>query len=337
MTSAIECREIVKHFGQSRVIDRLNWSIPAGQLAALLGASGAGKTTLLRIMAGLLHCTSGQVEFDVPRPRVGLVFQNLALWPHLTVRQHLQCVLSHRPRDQRRRCAQRWLEEVRLPPSTHDQLPAQLSGGEAQRLALARALAAEPQILLLDEPLAQLDAALKGELLALVKNLAHAHSLTLVYVTHAWTEAASLCGQAGVMADGRIVQFAAPDEVFWRPANRCVAQIAGPLVELPLAWLDDRSILFHGGAPASLSITPIEGRRIALRPQQVRLTEPAGASRWRVLECRPQGAGWITVLSCDGRRLEAPAAALSESDEVGVEVLEIAKAASLGPRRASIR
>ena len=331
MTSAIECREIVKRYGRSSVIDRLNWSIPAGQLAALVGASGAGKTTLLRIIAGLSRCTSGQVEFDVPRPRVGLVFQNLALWPHLTARRHLECVLSHLPRSERRRRAQSWLEEVRLPPATHDRLPAQLSGGEAQRLAFARALAAEPQILLFDEPLAQLDAALKAELLALIKAQAQARSLTLVYVTHAWHEAASLCQQAGVMDHGRIVQFAAPDEVFWRPANRRVAQLAGPLVELPLAWIDDGSILCQSGAPAALSIAPIEGQSIALRPQQIRLAEAAGASRWRVLECHPQGAGWRAVLACNGRTLEAPAAAPPEASEVGIALLEVAR---LAPQQA---
>ena len=335
MTAAIECREIMKRFGRSLVIDRLNWSVPAGQTTALIGASGAGKTTLLRIIAGLTPCTSGQVAFDVPRPRVGLVFQNLALWPHLTARRHLECVLSHRPRSQRR-CAERWLGEVRLPPATWDRLPAQLSGGEAQRLAFARALAAEPQILLLDEPLAHLDAALKGELLALIKGLAHAQSLTLVYVTHAWTEAAELCRQTGVMADGRIVQAGAPDEIYWRPANRRVAQLAGPLIELPLDWLDDGSIVFEGAERAAVSIVPVEAQRVAIRPQQVRLTEPAGASRWRLLACRPQGAGWLALLDCDGRRWELPTAAPSEASEVGVTLLDVARASRGGERRSSL-
>ena len=327
----IECREIVKRYGKSLVLDRLNWSIAAGQATALVGASGAGKTTLLRIIAGLSPPTSGQVVLPPSKaaaPQVGMVFQNLALWPHLTARRHLECVLSRHPRGQRRQLAERWLGEVRLPAATWHQLPAQLSGGEAQRLAFARALAAEPQVLLLDEPLVHLDAALKQELLALVGRLAQAQHSTLIYVTQAWNEAAALGREVGVMADGRIVQSAPPDEVFWRPANRGAALVAGPLVDLPLAWLADGSIRVRNGDPAALSVAPAEERQISVRPQQLHLTAASGGGSWQVISSRPDGAGWLCVLARDGRRLELPCAVPPSAGEAGIELLAPAAAPS---------
>jgi ABC-type Fe3+/spermidine/putrescine transport system ATPase subunit len=325
MTDAIECKQVVKRFGSTTVLDRVLWSVERGQMAGLVGTSGAGKTTLLRIIAGLVPCTSGEVVLARAqrgaRPRVGMVFQNLALWPHLTARRHVECVLSGAPRRDRRRRAEGLLDEMKLPQVCWDRRPAQLSGGEAQRLALARALAAEPEILLLDEPLAHLDAGLKDDLLRLIGQLAGAKAVTAVYVTHAWREAASICAQIAVLDVGRIKQSGAPDQLFWAPADRRIALMSGPLIDFPRDWLEAGLIGFQGANQEELSIVPAEGGRIGVRPQQIRLGGPSGPSRWKVLTCRPEGAGWTIGLANGNHVLELPAAAPPVASEVGIELL----------------
>jgi ABC-type Fe3+/spermidine/putrescine transport system ATPase subunit len=325
MANAIECREIVKRFGPATVLDRVNWSVGGGQTAGLVGASGAGKTTLLRIIAHLLPCTSGEIAFPGSkrgaRPRIGMVFQNLALWPHLTARRHLECVLSAGPRRQRRSRAEAALDEVRLPRVCWERRPAQLSGGEAQRLALARALAPDPEILLLDEPLAHLDAELKDELLRLVGQLAEAKAVTVVYVTHIWGEAAAICTQIAVMDAGRIKQSGTPEQLFWGPADRKIASMCGPLVDVPLAWLDAGLISFAAADRSSLSIVPVEQGRIGVRPQQIRLTSDSSASHWHVTACRAQAAGWLVRLENDDRVMELVSPLPPATKEVGIELL----------------
>ena len=325
MTDAIDCKQVVKRFGSTTVLDRVQWSVERGQTAGLVGTSGAGKTTLLRIIAGLVACTSGEVVLAPAqrgaRPRVGMVFQNLALWPHLTARRHLECILSGKPRRDRRRRAEALLDEMKLPQVCWDRRPAQLSGGEAQRLALARALAADPEILLLDEPLAHLDAGLKDELLRQIGQLPGAKAVTVVYVTHAWREAASICAQIAVLDGGQIRQSGAPDELFWAPADRKIALMSGPLIDFPLEWLAAGLIGSQGANQEDLSIVPAEDGRIGVRPQQIRLGDPCGPSRWKVLACRLQEAGWTIGLANGNHVLELPAAAPPAASEVGIELL----------------
>ncbi|HEX5500012.1 MAG TPA: ABC transporter ATP-binding protein [Thermomicrobiales bacterium] len=324
-TIAIECKDVVKRYGPATVLDRVDWTVRHGQVAGLIGASGAGKTTLLRIIAGLSSSTSGTIALtggaQGVRPRIGMAFQNLALWPHLTARRHLECVLSAWPRRQRRSRAEAVLDEAGLPRDCWERRPAQLSGGEAQRLALARALAPRPEILLLDEPLAHLDAERKGELLRLIGQLPDANSVTVVYVTHVWGEAAAICAQIAMMDAGRIKQSGAPDQLFWAPADRKMALLSGPLIDLPLDWLDAGAIAFGDAEPSALSVVPIEAGRIGVRPQQLRLTGSLEANRWQVLTCRPHGAGWTVGLANGNYVLELPAALPPVTSDVGIELL----------------
>lgn len=209
---SIDCRGVVKQFGPHLVLNGVDWKLEAGATAGLIGDSGAGKTTLLRIIAGLERATRGEAKLvlaaashtNCNRPRCGMVFQSLALWPHLTARQHIECVLFKLARRARRMRAAELLVEVRLPESAWDRHPAQLSGGEGQRLALARALAVDPHVLLLDEPLAQLDSRLRLELLGLLRDLIAARGLTTICVTHHWPEVAPICNQVMVLENGRV-------------------------------------------------------------------------------------------------------------------------------------
>ncbi len=330
MNAALRCVDVVKRFGEFAALDGVNGPYLHGQVVGLMGSSGAGKTTLLRIIAGLSRCTSGKVEFSDPLggsvPRVGMVFQNLALWPHLTALRHLTCVLSRRPRSERRRQAEAMLEEVRLPPTTWNRRPDQLSGGEAQRLALARALAAEPSILLLDEPLAHLDAALKDELLRLMLRLAEAHGITLIYVTHAWAEAAQLCSQIAVLDRGRMAQAAAPAELFFAPVNRQTALLAGPLIELPRAWFQAGAIACQSENPASASILQSE-ECITVRPQQLQWATASEANCWRITKVCPAGAGWAATAQNGDRSLKLVLPAPPGRCETGVEICSVAQAA----------
>jgi len=214
----IQCRGVTKRFGDRLVLDRVDLTIGAGSRLGLLGKSGAGKSTLLRIIAALDDPTAGAVTFETGspgiaiNPKIGMVFQNLALWPHLTARQHVEVVLRGAQRRQRRAQAETLLEELRLPPATWNRAPGELSGGEAQRVAIARALAIEPDVLLFDEPLAHVDEELRHELLELLESVVHRHSVTTIYVTHAHAEARRMADQIVVIENGRIKPMEASDQ-----------------------------------------------------------------------------------------------------------------------------
>ena len=211
----IECLNVVKRYGEQTVLDRLSLTVDAGARLGLLGKSGAGKSTLLRIIAGLDELTSGTVMFQdatrlvsVPRPRIGMVFQNLALWPHLTAQQHVEAVLPGVSRRERRRRAESLFEELRIPQEAWSHSPGELSGGEAQRVSIARALAIEPDILLFDEPLAHVDDDLRRELVDLFDRIIRRQSVTTIYVTHRQAEAHRLADRLIAIKDGQITEIA---------------------------------------------------------------------------------------------------------------------------------
>ena len=306
---SIDCREVTKRFDGANVLDRTSWQIGPGQVVGLLGGSGAGKTTLLRLIAGLTQCTSGEIviggQANGPlnsQPRIGMVFQNLALWPHLTALEHLKCVLFRQPARNRRARAEAQLAEMRLPAAVWKHRPAQLSGGEAQRLALARALAIEPEILLLDEPLAHLDPPLRSGMLELLRDCVASRRTTCILVTHAWDEAAAICERIAVLDGGRMAQEGTPDELYWRPSNEVVARWSGPCIELPQAWLKQGTISGSRTAPP-LGILPADGEKLVLRPQQLVETESTEHNRWIVVDRRPQSGGWRTTVALDGDKL----------------------------------
>jgi len=237
---SIEVRHLNKRFGATVVCDDLNLDIPNGELVALLGPSGSGKTTLLRIIAGLEVPDSGSVLFhgedatnaDVRDRQVGFVFQHYALFGHMTIFENVAFGLRVRPRAFRpseatiRAKVGELLKLVQL-DWLADRFPHQLSGGQRQRIALARALAVEPKVLLLDEPFGALDAKVRKELRRWLRRLHDEMHVTSVFVTHDQEEAMEVADRIVVMNHGRIEQDGPPDEVYDHPATPFVLQFLG--------------------------------------------------------------------------------------------------------------
>jgi sulfate transport system ATP-binding protein len=243
---SIEVRNLNKRFGNTIVCDNLNLDIPAGELVALLGPSGSGKTTLLRIIAGLEVPDTGTVLFhgedathtDVRERQVGFVFQHYALFGHMTIFENVAFGLRVRPKATRpgeaeiQRRVKELLELVQL-DGLANRHPHQLSGGQRQRIALARALAVEPKVLLLDEPFGALDAKVRKELRRWLRRLHDTMHVTSVFVTHDQDEAMEVASRIVVMNRGRIEQQGSPDEVYDRPATPFVLQFLGDVNLFP--------------------------------------------------------------------------------------------------------
>ncbi|WP_374445732.1 ABC transporter ATP-binding protein [Stella sp.] len=234
--TGIRLEGIVKRYGTAAAarIDRLE--IGDGEIVSLLGPSGCGKTTTLRIVAGLIEQDEGDLWFgdrlvnDVPpeRRNAAMVFQNYALFPHMTVRQNIAFGLEvrRRPRAEIDRKIDAVLELVKL-PGTGDRLPKQLSGGQQQRIAIARALATEPDVLLFDEPLSNLDAKLREYMRFELRKLLESLKITTLYVTHDQAEAMVVSDRIVVMDKGAIIQVDTPHRVYRDPASRFVAEFVG--------------------------------------------------------------------------------------------------------------
>ena len=237
---SIEVRNLNKRFGQTVVCDNLNLDIPSGELVALLGPSGSGKTSLLRIIAGLEVPDSGSVLFhgedttdtNVRDRNVGFVFQHYALFGHMTIFENVAFGLRVRPKATRpsdveiKRKVTELLKLVQL-DWIADRYPHQLSGGQRQRIALARALAVEPKVLLLDEPFGALDAKVRKELRRWLRRLHDEVHVTSVFVTHDQEEAMEVADRVVVMNHGRIEQDGPPDEVYDHPKSPFVLQFLG--------------------------------------------------------------------------------------------------------------
>jgi len=240
MTASLHCAGICKSLGGRAVLSDLDLRINAGEVVSLLGPSGSGKTTLLRIIAGLADPEKGTITLDerivwservtVPaeRRRVGMVFQDYALWPHMTVAGNLAFGLQSQrlpDRDVATRLDHA-LEVTRLAPY-RDRYPSELSGGQQQRVAIARCLAARPALMLFDEPLSNLDAALREDMRIEMMDLVRREALTVVYVTHDQAEAMAVSDRIAVMRAGKIAQFDTPRTIYEAPANSFVASFIG--------------------------------------------------------------------------------------------------------------
>jgi spermidine/putrescine ABC transporter ATP-binding subunit len=287
----IAIRGLTKRFGSLVVIERASFDIAEGELFTLLGPSGCGKTTLLRVIAGFNAPDEGEVAFDgrnvnavPPHERgIGMVFQNYALWPHMTVRQNVSYGLKLRktPAAEMDRRVGETLETVRL-GGLGDRYPGQLSGGQQQRVALARALVLNPKILLLDEPLSNLDAKVRVQVRAEIRKLQKALGITTVYVTHDQEEALTLSDRIAVFNQGRVFQVGTPRELYQRPENRFVADFIGVnnLVDATVASLDAATgratVRTPVGDLAAMAAPGLEpgGKCIAcVRPENVDLGE----------------------------------------------------------------
>jgi sulfate transport system ATP-binding protein len=252
---------VSKSFGTFVALDDVSVEVPAGSLTALLGPSGSGKSTLLRIIAGLERPDAGRVLIDrrdvtgrPPQKRgVGFVFQHYAAFKHMTVRKNVAFALEirKRPRDEIRDRVAHLLELVQL-SGLADRYPAQLSGGQRQRMALARALAVEPSVLLLDEPFGALDARVRKELRAWLRRLHDEVHVTTVFVTHDQEEAMELADQIVVMSTGKVEQTAEPRELYEHPANEFVMTFVGEANRVGESFVRPHDVEFGSGDRATV-------------------------------------------------------------------------------------
>jgi sulfate transport system ATP-binding protein len=254
---SIEIKGVNKKFGDFVALDDVNVSLPTGQLTALLGPSGGGKSTLLRIIAGLDSADSGTINIEgtnatqlPPQKRnVGFVFQHYAVFKHMTVAKNVAFGLEirKRPKDEIAKRVDELLKLVHLSQFAH-RLPSQLSGGQRQRMALARALAVEPTVLLLDEPFGALDAKVRKELRDWLRRLHDEVHVTTVFVTHDQEEAMEVADEIVVINEGRVEQVGTPDQLYDEPANDFVMGFLGEITTLNGVMLRPHDI--------HLSLTP---------------------------------------------------------------------------------
>jgi sulfate transport system ATP-binding protein len=232
---------VTKHFGDFRALDDVSLAVPEGSLTALLGPSGSGKSTLLRVVAGLEAPDAGRVVIDgedatavpVQRRGIGFVFQHYAAFKHMTVRDNVAFGLRIRRRSKAETAAK--VDELLGVVGLHgyqERYPSQLSGGQRQRMALARALAIEPRVLLLDEPFGALDAKVRADLRAWLRRLHDEVHVTTVLVTHDQEEAMEVADDIAVLNEGRIEQVGAPRDLYERPANGFVMSFLGPVARI---------------------------------------------------------------------------------------------------------
>jgi ABC-type Fe3+/spermidine/putrescine transport system ATPase subunit len=299
---------IVKRFGEASALSGVSLDLPPGELFTLLGPSGCGKTTLLRIVAGLLAQDAGSVAFDgvpvdrVPpyRRNIGVVFQSYAIFPHLTVRQNIAYGLRARRMDSARAAAKvaEAARMVQMEPLL-DRMPAALSGGQQQRVVLARALVIEPRLLLMDEPLSNLDARLRVEMRTVIRRLQRALGITTLYVTHDQEEALALSDTIAVMDRGEVLQTGPPWALYRAPRNRFVAEFLGGMNVLagrltsPAGAGGVTVVETDFGTPWAVAADgPAPGAGpvwLGIRPESLRVEPPPGAAdRWN------QVAGTVT-------------------------------------------
>jgi iron(III) transport system ATP-binding protein len=288
----IALRGVTKRFGAVAAVEGATLDIADGELFTLLGPSGCGKTTLLRLIAGFYRPPdAGEIRFGAQRVdglpphqrNIGMVFQNYALWPHMSVRGNVTYGLRLRklPAVEIAERLERVLRQVNL-GGLEDRYPGQLSGGQQQRVALARALVLNPDILLLDEPLSNLDAKIREQVREEIRLLQQALRITTVYVTHDQEEALSLSDRVAVMREGRIQQVAPPRDLYEQPLNRFVADFVGTNNFIPGVCTEHS----ERGVLVETALGPVHGRPgegvavgarcvLAVRPENVVLDAPA--------------------------------------------------------------
>jgi multiple sugar transport system ATP-binding protein len=327
--SSLTIRGITKRFGPVDVLKGINIELQSGEFLVLLGSSGCGKSTLLNIIAGLVDPTEGELligDRDItdvhPKDRdIAMVFQSYALYPNMTVARNLTFGLEIRKVDRATRDeALKRVASLLQIEHLLDRKPAQLSGGQRQRVAIGRALVREPKVFLFDEPLSNLDAKLRAEMRTEIKKLHQRLGTTIVYVTHDQIEAMTLASRIAIMRDGVVQQFAAPEEIYERPANIYVAGFIGsPAMNFLLGRLEARAdrlgVRLAGNGQAAWLPLPQAPRNaragqevtLGIRPETVTLAngdgDPSLDAVIDVLE--PTGADTMAIASVDGHPVTA--------------------------------
>jgi len=281
-TGYLSLRSVTKKYESLTAVDALTLDVAKGEMVAFLGPSGCGKTPSLRMIAGLSQVTSGAITIDgrdvthapAHKRDIGLVFQNYALFPHMKVLQNVMFGLEVRgvERKEARRRAMEAIELVRL-GGRENHRPSQLSGGQQQRVALARALVIRPAVLLLDEPLSNLDAKLRDEMRSEIREIQKSLGITAIFVTHDQVEALSISDRVAVMEGGRLEQIGTPFELYERPATRFVAGFVGRSNTLE-GVADGEHVLVAGHAIRTR--VPCHGEvAVMIRPHRIQILTAA--------------------------------------------------------------
>jgi iron(III) transport system ATP-binding protein len=312
--------------GVTRAVDGVSLTVEPGELFFLLGPSGCGKTTLLRMIAGFIEPNGGSIRFndrDVTRTppnkrNTGMVFQSYALWPHMTVAQNVAFGLDVRKlkADEKSRRVAEALEQVQM-GGYESRKPTQLSGGQQQRIALARALVVRPDVLLLDEPLSNLDAKLRLELRSEIRRVCKEAGLTTIYVTHDQKEALSMADRVAIMRDGQVCQLGSPRRLYRRPNSRFVAAFLGEadFIDATVAAADPHGFDLDTGAGRLRAAAAPEGAEalevgdritLCVRPECWRIVEPDAPQAIHATLLETTYLGEIaqhTLQLADGRRV----------------------------------
>ena len=349
MTS-ISIRNVNKTYarGGTRAVADLNLDIPASEFLCLLGPSGCGKSTTLRMIAGLENLTSGQIQIGdtivdaseegifVPpeKRRLGMVFQNYALWPHMTIEENIEFGLKIKKvsPNKRKSIIDTVLKKLGI-ETYRKRYPSEVSGGQQQRVALARMIAVSPEVILLDEPLSNLDAKLRLDMRTELKRIHGELGSTFVFVTHDQWEAMTLATKIAVMNDGRLQQVGTPEDIYDRPANRFVAEFVGtlPINIVEMAELTNPTLIDWVSANLNrLSVDQSAVASVGVRPETISIspycatkTEENPLCVAEIKDLVPTGGNWIIELDIAGSRLFAlkvQTEGLSSGDTVEVSI-----------------
>ena len=309
METTITIKNLTKNFGNVMALDHVNLVIEPGTFVTLLGPSGCGKTTLLRCVAGLEDPDDGEIYIgdqlifshakgiSVPpgQRNLGLVFQNYALWPHMKVEQNITFALEIQkmPKDEMKKRVKESLKEVQM-DGFEDRYPREMSGGQQQRIALARMLAYRPSVFLMDEPLSNLDARLRMDMRAELKRLHHISGATTIYVTHDQVEALTMSTRIAIMKQGVVQQFDTPDKIYHFPVNLFVADFIGnPKVNLLDGKVSGKNVVDIGSFTIPVDTSRASGEVVVgIRPEDIAILEhpEPGTVEFSAYSVLPSGA-----------------------------------------------
>lgn len=288
-TTSIRIEKIEKSFGELKALQNIDLHIKRGEFFTLLGPSGCGKTTLLRTIAGFENPDSGSISFGgqniIHLPawerNIGFVFQNYALWPNMTILQNIAYGLKLReiPAQEIKKQVKEVLDIVSL-PGIENKFPEQLSGGQQQRVAIARAIVIDPQMLLLDEPLSNLDAKLRVSLRKQIREIQKRLGFTVIYVTHDQEEALEISDRIAVMNKGRILQIGSPEEIYEDPKDNFVADFIGKANFIRGKVTGENVFLAGSGIEIKIDSLKDSAGVIMVRPEQCLITSKTGP--WHV-------------------------------------------------------